>query len=163
MRRTVSDDVTVDPAHNTVHATVTVTVHNDAPASGLPDTVIANHRGKPAGTNSTTVAVSTPLKLVDVKRNGRSVPRGANQEYGRWAYTALVDVPPGADRTVRFDLEGTIDVHDGYRLDVVPQPLVNPDHLDVNVHAASGWKVDSGGTHAADLRESAIVLASFSH
>jgi hypothetical protein len=162
MRRTVSDDVTVDPAHNIVHATVTVTVHNDAPASGLPDTVIANHRGKPSGTNSTTIAVSTPLKLVDVKQNGRSVPRGANQEYGRWAYTALVDVPPGANRMVRFDLEGTIDVHDGYRLDVVPQPLVNPDHLDVKVHAASGWKVDGGGTHTA-LRESALVLASLSH
>ena len=49
-------------------------------------------------------------------------------------------------RTVKFELEGTIDVHDGYRLEAVPQPLVNPDHLEVHVHAASGWQVDSGGT-----------------
>ncbi|HEX2383483.1 MAG TPA: DUF4012 domain-containing protein [Acidimicrobiales bacterium] len=162
MRRTVSDDVTVDPRRNLVHSTVTVTVHNDAPASGLPSIVIGNHRGKPPGTNSTTIAVSTPLKLVDVQRGGVSIARGASMEYGRSVFTALVDVPPGAETTVTFDLEGTIDVHDGYRLEVLPQPLVNPDHLEVHVHAAPGWTVDSGGTHAGDLRESEIVRASFS-
>ncbi|HEX2383309.1 MAG TPA: hypothetical protein VHI95_11765, partial [Acidimicrobiales bacterium] len=67
-----------------------------------------------------------------------------------------------AETTVTFDLEGTIDVHDGYRLEVLPQPLVNPDHLEVHVHAAPGWTVDSGGTHAGDLRESEIVSASLS-
>ncbi len=162
MRRTVTDDVTVDPGRNIVRATVTVTVHNDAPGSGLPSTVIGNHRGKPSGTNSTTIAVSTPLKLVDVRRNGIPVPRGTSEEYGRSVYTALVDVPPGAQRTVKFLLVGAIDVNDGYRLEVLPQPLVNPDRLDVRVHAASGWEVDSGGTLTADLRESAIVVASFS-
>jgi hypothetical protein len=163
MRRTVSYDVTVDPGRNIVHATVKVTVHNDAPASGLPSNVIGNHRGQPPGTNSSTIAVSTPLKLVDVKRGGFRIPRGASEEYGRSLYTALVDVPPGGATTVKFVLEGTLDVHDGYRLEVVPQPLVNPDHLDVHVHPAPGWHLDSGGTQSADLRESAIVLASFSH
>ena len=77
-------------------------------------------------------------------------------------YTALVDVAPGAETTVSFELQGTIDVHDGYRLEVLPQPLVNPDHLEVQVHATPGWTVDSGGTHDGDLRESETVRASFS-
>ena len=162
MRRTVSDDVTVDPGSDSVHATVTVTVHNDAPASGLPPAVIGNHRGMPAGTNSTTIAVSTPLKLVDVTRGGVSVPRGATSEYGRSVYTALVDVPSGAETTVTFELEGTMDLSRGYRLEVLPQPLVNPDHLDVHVHAVPGWHIDGGGTYTADLRESAIVTAALS-
>jgi hypothetical protein len=163
MRRAVSYDVTVDPQSGFVHATVKVTVYNDAPASGLPSNVIGNHLGKRPGTNSTTIAVSTPLKLVDVKRAGVKVPRGASQEYGRSVYTALVDVPAGGQTTVKFILDGILDVHAGYRLEVVPQPLVNPDHLDVHVHATSGWNVDGNGTESTDLRQSAIVLASFSH
>jgi hypothetical protein len=163
MRRTVSYDVTVDPGTSTVRATVKVTVFNDAPASGLPSNVIGNHLGKPQGTNSSTIAVSTPLMLVDVKRAGFHVPRGASSEYGRSVYTALVDVPPGGSTTVKFVLEGTLDVHDGYHLEVVPQPLVNPDHLNVHVHAAPGWHVEGSGTESADLRESAIIRTSFSH
>src|SRR5262249_12808702 len=154
---------TVDPGTNTVQASVTVTVFNDAPASGLPSNVIGNHHALPPGTNSSTIAVSTPLKLVDVKRAFVSMPRGASEEDGGSVYTALVDVPPGGSTTVKFLLEGTVDVHDGYRLEVVPQPLVNPDHLDVHVHAAAGWHIDGTGTLSADLRETAIVLASFSH
>jgi hypothetical protein len=161
-RRTVTDDVTVDPANSTVHATVTVTVHNDAPPSGLPSAVIGNHRGRLPGTNSTTIAVSTPLKLVDVKRGGVSIERGASTEYGRSVYTALVDVHAQAEATVTFELEGTLDLRGGYRLDVLPQPLVNPDHLDVHVHATPGWHVDSGGAVSAELRETTRVSASFS-
>jgi len=162
MRRTVSDEVTVDPARNLVHATVTVTVHNDAPASGLPAIVIGNHRGRLPGTNSTTVDVSTPLSLVDVRRGGVSMPRGAAQEYGRWVYTALVDVPAGAETTVTFELEGTMDLRDGYRLEVLPQPLVNPDRLDVHVQGAPGWTVDSGGSLTGDLLESTVVRGELS-
>jgi len=162
MRRTVTDDVTVDPANSTVHATVTVTLHNDAPGSGLSPAVLANHRGRLPGTNSTTIAVSTPLKLVDVTRGGVSIARGASAEYGRSVYTALVDVRAQAETTVTFELEGTLDLHGGYQLDVLPQPLVNPDHVDVHVHAAPGWHLDSGGTLSAELRESTRVTASFS-
>ena len=44
MRRTVTDDVTVDPGRNIVHATVTVTVHNDAPGVR---TSLHRHRQSP--------------------------------------------------------------------------------------------------------------------
>jgi hypothetical protein len=102
------------------------------------------------------------LKLVDVKRGGVSIERGASTEYGRSVYTALVDVHAQAEATVTFELEGTLDLRGGYRLDVLPQPLVNPDHLDVHVHATPGWHVDSGGAVSAELRETTRVSASFS-
>jgi hypothetical protein len=142
MHRTVTDDVVVDPWRNQVQATVTVTVRNDAPASGLPPEVIGNHRGQPDGTNSTTVAVSTPLQVVDVTVGGVSVARAANTEYGRFVYTALVDVPAGGQVTVEFRLQGSIDLRRGYRLTLLPQPLVNADEVDVHVKATTDARHD---------------------
>ena len=139
MHRTVAYDVAVDPDHDTVRSTVTVTIRNDAPASGLPDPVIGNRLKFPPGTNSTTVAVYTPLDLVDVRMDGESINRGAAPEYDRNRYWALLDIPPGATQTVTFTLEGTIDLQRGYHLDVVPQPMVNNDRFRVNVEGPKGW------------------------
>jgi hypothetical protein len=135
MHRTITDDIAVDPWRNQLQATVTVTVRNDAPLSGLPPEVIGNHRGQPSGTNSTTIAVSTPLQLVDVTIGGASVARAANTEYGRSVYTALLDVPAGGEVTVVFRLQGSLDLRHGYRLTLLPQPLVNADQVDVHVKA----------------------------
>jgi len=146
MQRTVSDDITIDPGRNVVRATVTVTVENTAPERGLPLIVIGNRIGKPAGTNSTKVSVYTPLRLVDVTSGGTPIGRGAFREYGRWVYTALLDVPAGGRETVAFELEGAMDLRAGYHLDVVPQPLVNADHLRVRTHAVTGWKVSATAT-----------------
>lgn len=153
MRRSLDYSVTVDPGSDRVTATLTVEVANDAPGSGLPDAVIGNRVGQPTGTNSTTISVYTPLDLVDVVQQGRSIGRGAFEEHGRKRYTAQVDVPPGQTVTVVFELEGRMDLSDGYRLDVVPQPLVNPDRLRVTVDGPSGWR--SGGRDGpwAELRE----------
>lgn len=161
MQRTVSYDVTVDPTRNAVHATVTVTIRNEAPASGLPYNVIGNHLGEPSGTNSTTVSVYTPLELVDVIQGGRSIGRGAYQEYDRFKYTALLDVPAGREVTVMFELEGPMDVRAGYHLDVVPQPLVNPDQLRVNVEGTAGWLRHDDGTLVTELREPEQLDVSF--
>ena len=150
MHRTISDEVTVDPAHNRVYATVTVTIVNDAPATGLPTTVVGNHRGKPPGTNSTTLALLTPLQLVDVTSAGKSIGRAAASEYGRSVYTVPVDVPAGGVRTVVFQLEGPMDLHDGYHLTVVPQPLANADHLQVDVR--TGGRGQRRRRHVADVR-----------
>jgi hypothetical protein len=159
MERTISDAVSVDPDRNMVDATVTVTITNTAPASGLPYAVIGNHLGRPEGTNSTTVSVITPLNVIDVTSGGVSIGRGAYEEYGRHVYTALVNVPPGADVTVVFTLRGSMDLSAGYHLDLVPQPLVNPDHVRVDVHGAAGWDTRSA-TFSAELREPARVAVS---
>ena len=99
--------------------------------------MIGNQRGQPPGTNSTTLAVSTPLQLVDVTIGGASVARAANIEYGRSVYTASLDVPSGGQVTVVFKLQGSIDMRHGYDLALLPQPLVNADQVDVHVKATT--------------------------
>lgn len=153
MQRAVTYDVAADPRHNTVHATVTVEVRNDAPASGLPDPVIGNHLDRSTGTNSTTVAIYTPLKLLDVTMNGESIGRGAQREYGRNRYSVLLDVPAESLRTVTFELTGSMDLRDGYHLDVVPQPLVNNDRFRLIIEGPSGWAWGGRATRLKELRE----------
>ena len=153
MKRTIDYDVELNPATGQVHSTVTVTVTNGAPAEGLPYVVIGNHLGQPSGTNSTTVAVYTPLQLVEVTRDGAPIPRGASQDFDRNRYTALLDVPAGATTRVVFELEGRLDLRHGYHLDVVPQPLVNADQLRVTATGAPGWIVSGRRGVAAELRE----------
>jgi hypothetical protein len=153
MQRTVAYDVTVDPARGRVRATLTVTVENHATATGLPLEVSRNRLGLPTGTNSTTVAVYTPLDLVDVTVDGRPIGRGSGREHGRARYTALLDVPPEGEVTVSFELEGSLDLDGGYHLDVVPQPLVNPDALEVAVHAVTGWTPRGEAVVSTRLRE----------
>jgi hypothetical protein len=152
MERTILDTVTVDPSRNLVTAVVAVKVKNTAPASGLPFEVIGNHVGKRQGTNSTTVSIVTPLDVTDVMRNGVSVGRGSYVEYGRHVYTALLDVPPGTESMVVFNLRGSLDLSHGYTLDVIPQPLANPDRISIHVNGASGWTAPSGAAMLAVLR-----------
>ncbi len=161
MRRTVSYEARVDPTRSWVDASLRVTIRNDAPASGLPLEVIGNHLGRPMGTNSTTVAVYTPLQLVDVRQDGTSIGRGAGAAYGRSRYTALVDVPAGREVTVVFELEGRLDLRGGYHLDVVPQPLVDADRLHVEVHAVAPWRLHGDRVLDVDLRRTQRMDASF--
>jgi hypothetical protein len=140
MRRSVTYDVAVDPGRGIVRSTVTVRIDNDAPGEGLPYGVIGNRLGEPAGTNSTTLAVYSPLGLVDVTQDGRSIGRGASPSLDRNRYTVLLDVPPEGTVTVVFHLEGRVDLRDGYRLEVVSQPLVNADDLRVEVHGSGPWR-----------------------
>lgn len=161
MQRTVAYDVTVDPVHDRVTATVTVTIRNDAPASGLPYAIIGNRLGEPLGTSSTTLAVYSPLELVDVTQDGRSVSRGASDVYDRHRYTVLLDIAAESEVTIVFELAGTVDLRGGYHLEVVPQPLVNDDHLEVAVRGAGGWIPVGHPELVTDLRKTEELDVSF--
>ena len=158
LHRTISDAVVVDPDHGVVHATVTVTLHNSAPRTGVSDYVIGNHVGAPRGTNVSTVAIETPLQLRSAKIRGKTLAIGAATEYGRSVYTSRIAVAPGAEVKATFELDGPLDLRTGYRLDLVPQPAANTDELQVKVSAAKGWRV-SGDTDIRRLfGEDAHVL-----
>ena len=136
MRRTVVDDVTVDPRtqHRARHR------HGDrlqrrAGVRTSP-TVIGNHRGKQTGNE---LVDDCRVDAVEARRRQASRAtsfRAARRRSTDARRTRRLSMYRRERTTVKFDLEGTLDVHDGYRLEVVPQPLVNPDHLDVHVHAA---------------------------
>jgi hypothetical protein len=140
LRRHVTCNVTVDPAHGTVHSTVEVVLTNGAPPSGLPAEVLENRLGNPPGTSSTTLALYTPLDLVDVTADdGDPVPSAVTSAHGFNRYAVLLDIPPGDEVRLHFELEGRMDTADGYSLRVIPQPLAQPDRLDVDVRTADGW------------------------
>jgi hypothetical protein len=97
------------------------------------------------------------LQLVDVTSAGKPIGRAAASEYGRSVYTVPVDVPAGGVRTVVFQLEGPMDLHGGYHLAVVPQPLANADLLQVDVRTGDGDSVDGGTLPMSELRGTAHV------
>ena len=44
--------------------------------------------------------------------------------------------------TVTFELDGGVDLTDGYRLTVAGQPTINPDEVTVDVALDDGWQFD---------------------
>lgn len=140
LERTLDYSVTVDPATGAARARLSVKLRNAAPPSGLPQYIVGNESGRPFGTNIMTLEVSSPLGIAEVTTGGRPEGVAVSTEYGRPVYSALVEVPPGAERVVTFTLEGTLDVSRGYSLTVLPQPVANPDRLVVAVAATGGWQ-----------------------
>ena len=67
----------------------------------------------------------------------------AEQEFGLNVYAQFVTVPPGATVTLTFELEGGIDLTDGYRLAVAGQATINPDEVTVDVGLEDGWRFDA--------------------
>jgi hypothetical protein len=151
LERTVDYAVTVDPGQGSVNATLTMKLHNGAPASGLPDYVIGSRIGRPPGTNSLSLAVFTPLDLVDATANGSPLATGSDDEYGRQVHAALLDIPPGGDVTVVFRLRGGLRRAGEYDLTLVPAAGAHDDQVTVTVKAARGWAVDGGGA-TLDIR-----------
>ncbi len=139
LRREVDYDATVDPASGVVTASATITLHNDAPASGLPDYVIGNIFGLPRGTNRLYLGFFTADELRSATLDGAELPVESQHEFGGNVYSSLVDLPPGGSATVVLQITGSVrlgrDAEDGYRLGIGHQPLVTDDHLTVHVRS----------------------------
>ena len=141
LTRQIAYTATWDPDTGEVDATATVTLRNDAPASGLPGYVIgspiagADRPG--SGTNRTYLSVYTPWELDTALVDGQPVAIERQIETGRYAYSAFLDVPPrGGTRSLELQLSGRVPAGDTYDLAVTTQPLVVPDQLTLTVEAA---------------------------
>jgi len=139
LRRDVDYDAAVDPASGVVTATATVTLHNDAPASGLPDYVIGNIFGRPRGTSRVYLGFFTADELRSATLDGSPLPMESQHEFAGQVYSSLVDLPPGGSATVVLHLVGSVargpGAESGYRLGIGHQPLVTDDHLSVHVRS----------------------------
>jgi hypothetical protein len=132
LERQLAYDVTWDPDSGRVSGTVTATLTNGAPASGLPDYVIGNVIGLPTGTNRSYVSIYTPLEVRAARIDGEPASIGASRELDRNVYNAFVDIPPGGTVTIELDVTGTVD-GDEYELDLAQQPLVHPEQAEISV------------------------------
>ena len=134
LHRSIDYDASYDPASGALSATMTVTLHNDAPAEGLPPSVIgSNDQGLPPGTNRAFVSVYSPLGLGSADLDGHQVAMEYQRELGAAVYSKYVTIAPGASVTLTLHLAGTVDMGPDYRLEIGNQPLVNRDQITTRI------------------------------
>ncbi len=154
LRRSLAYDATYDPATGSVNATATITLVNNAPASGEPSYVVGGGPGSPVspGVNRMFLSVYTPLLFEGGTLDGHSLLMSSQLEEGRHVYSQFVSIPPGGTAVVRIHLIGTITGASTYHLEVAHQPTYVPDQLQVALRPSPGWSVarstglvDTGG------------------
>ncbi|HEY3942138.1 MAG TPA: DUF4012 domain-containing protein [Acidimicrobiales bacterium] len=153
LHTTVDDQVEVDPGTGSVRSSVTVSLENAAPASGLPGIVI-DSPADPAlapGVNETWLTVYSPLAFNAVHIDGAPATMSATRELGVWAYSTYVEIPPGATSTVRVELSGTVAERSELSMGVRLQPAAHPVHARVTVGATGGWAAERAGDNTWDL------------
>jgi hypothetical protein len=155
LRRSISDAVRYDPSNGAVASRVTVTLHNGAPAQGLPSEVIGSYFGSglPSGTNETWLTLYSPLGLRGATVNGKSQAVSDGAELGVHAYSEYVDIPPESSVTLTFDLAGATTPGPNYKLNLYNQPTVLPDLDTVSVQPTPGWSVTGPGTWPDDVTQ----------
>ena len=135
LRRSMDVASEVDPATGAFRSTVTVTLDNTAPGSGLPEYLIANVDGFPYGTNHDGLALYTPHDLESVTIDGQEAGVERQAGFGGHIYTVPGVIPPGATVTVTYRLVGTVPAGTTYRLDLLHQALAHDDDVSVTLQA----------------------------
>ena len=143
LQRSIADAVTYDPGNGAVDSTVTITLHNEAPAQGLPSEVTGSFAssGLPPGTNYTWLTLYSPLGFRGATLDGRHQGVAAASELGVHAYSAYVEIPADGSVTLTFDLTGLIAPGSHYSLTIRNQPMVLADRDSVQVHPQPGWTI----------------------
>jgi hypothetical protein len=169
LRREVRYDVDLDPATGELEATVTIELHNDAPAGGS-HYVAGNDYGYPTGSNRTYLSLYSRFPLVAASVDGAALPVELHEEYGWHRAGVHVVVPPQGTLTVTFTVRGLVDP-DRYTLIVRSPALAHPDRVRVTVRrgdgevpaltiagpGVSGYARSDPGSAEFDLRGEAVV------
>jgi hypothetical protein len=104
---------------------LTVTLTNNAPASGLPDIVIGNPLDLPLGTNRMFLSLYTALPMVSATLDGEATTLETDKALGWNVASQLVDIAPGTSRVVKLDLAGELGAA-RYSFVTRTQPLAHP-------------------------------------
>lgn len=148
-RREVTYEPAIDATTGEIEAKLRIRIHNDAPATGLPEYVIG---GRTAATRGLGVSelwlnVYTPLELASATVDGRSENFDTDDELGRLVHSGFVFVPPGGTLEVVLTLRGRLDLADDtYRLEVQRQPTINPDKILVRLPNGAERALSEGRT-----------------
>lgn len=161
LQREIDYQGSYDQQTGKVDAALTISLRNDAPASGLPDYVIANSFGLPAGTNRMLVSVFTSGEVDRATIDGSPLALQREDEYGGRVYSALVAVPPTSVSTIELHMSGSLPAGSPFRFAMGHQPLVKDDHVKVSVGlngeasaVGAGWAIEAGhGRWEGELHE----------
>jgi hypothetical protein len=176
LRRDVSYDVRWSPATGEVSSTVTARISNEAPASGLPPSVIGwggdpgtGQRPVSDGENFMWVFLYAPDPIEQITVDGEPVEFGRSQQLGHHMAQFYLSVPAQSVREVVARARGVVKPSARHVVSVLRQPLPRPDEIEVRVAVEGDWclgdveaeSIDDGGkaalsrqnaSHPADLR-----------
>jgi hypothetical protein len=144
LNRSVDYLAVYDPSNGQLESTATITLRNDAPASGLPLAIIgSNDQGLPLGTNSMFFSFYTPHLLRDATLDGDPLPMEVQREGGYRKYSRFLELAPGQEIIIELSLMGELPPGTDYNLRVGYQPVVHPDTLEARVEFQRGWFIGS--------------------
>jgi hypothetical protein len=133
------------PSHALANATLDLHLHNAAPASGLPPSIIGPYTpGFRPGENATYLSVYSPLSFGSATLNGAPATlSSASDGQHHDVYSAFLDLASNQTAALHLDLAGRVALLPGgwYEVDLPHQPVVNSDQVSVTVDLAPGWKV----------------------
>jgi hypothetical protein len=141
LHTSVLDQVTFDPTNGDVASEVTITLTNDAPASGLPPIVIGSEADPdlPVGTNRLWITLYSPLDFEKASIDGAIETMSSGVELGVKAYSNFVNVPPGGTVTLRVHLAGQVASRGRFSMSVRLEPAANPVRGVVEVTPVGNW------------------------
>jgi UDP-GlcNAc:undecaprenyl-phosphate GlcNAc-1-phosphate transferase len=164
---TLTPQATAGKAAESAQADVeaTLALHNAAPASGLPPSIIGPYSAQfRAGEEATYLSLYSELTFGSATLNGAPTSLSSGTELGRNVYSTFIDVDSGKTATLGVSLTGRIPLLPGgwYELDLPHQPSVNPDQVAVVVAVPDGWRVTGvrGGTQSGPGTVRAIFTQS---
>jgi hypothetical protein len=88
--------------------TATITLTNNAPASGLPPYVIGNAVNLPDGTNHMFLTVYTALAVTGATLDGEAIGLEFSQTFGWNSGATFLDIAPGQSRILTVQVQGTL-------------------------------------------------------
>lgn len=136
IRRKIAYAATLDLPTHTITATLTITLHNSAPSSGLPAIIIDALKSidtKP-GEDLLWVSIYSPWFLDGATLNGQPVAMTSQYELGRPVYGLVVPIFSEGTAVLQLHLSGTWPRSlSHYVLDWYHQPVLFPDQVSTEV------------------------------
>lgn len=132
IRRSIVYDAKLNLPARMITSTLTVTLFNSAPSSGLPPIIIDALKGiqtKP-GEDLLWVSIYSPWLLKSATLNGSPVEMTSQYELGRPVYGLIVPIPSDSSAVLRLHLAGTWPSSlSHYVLGMYNQPMLFPDQV----------------------------------
>jgi len=163
--RDIDYGVDWDPETGTVEGTLTATIRNDAPTTGLPPSVIGWGGDESLGQTPVadgenlvwvTAYVSHPIEEVAV--DGEPIGDLRFDELGHQTVRIYISVPSQSERTVQIRTRGVVEPSSRYVLRPLRQPMANPDDVSVHVHLPDGWAAaEPDARSARDAARNAVT------
>lgn len=152
LQRDVAYGVTWAPQTGEVTGTLQVAIENQAPATGLPSSVIGwggdvstGQRPVEDGENLMGVALYSTFPFDSVRVDGVDVAFEPVDELGHHTARFFLSVPPRGRRVVTADLAGQVVPGRRYVVRPLRQPSANPDTVEIRLSAVDGWMLSEAG------------------